>query len=76
MAIDEEMGERVKAVVQLAPGVEGSDRLDGELIGHVRARLAGYKAPRTVDFVDELPRTAAGKLVKGAVRDSYWPTPR
>jgi fatty-acyl-CoA synthase len=69
---DEEMGEQVKAVVQLAPGVEGSDALAAELIAHVRTRLAGYKTPRSVDFVDELPRTPTGKLVKGEVRERYW----
>ena len=72
---DEEMGEQVKAVVQLVPGVEGSDALAAELIGHVRARLAGYKTPRSVDFVDDLPRTPTGKLVKGQVRDRYWRVP-
>jgi fatty-acyl-CoA synthase len=52
--------------------VEGSDALAAELIAHVRARLAGYKTPRSVDFVDELPRTPTGKLVKGEVRERYW----
>ena len=46
----------MKAVVQPAPGVEGSDELAAELIGYVRARLAGYKTPRSLDFIDELPR--------------------
>ena len=72
---DEEMGEQVKAVVQLVPGGEGSDALAAELIGHVRARLAGYKTPRSVDFVDDLPRTPTGKLIKGRVRDRYWRVP-
>jgi fatty-acyl-CoA synthase len=68
---DEEMGEQVKAVVQVAPGAEAGEELAAQLIAHVRARLAGYKVPRSVDFLDELPRTPTGKLVKGPLRDRY-----
>ncbi|SNR80657.1 acyl-CoA synthetase [Blastococcus mobilis] len=68
---DDEMGEQVKAVVQAAPGVEVGEELAAQLIAHVRSRLAGYKVPRSVDFVDELPRTPTGKLVKGPLRDRY-----
>ncbi|ORB31890.1 AMP-binding protein [Mycolicibacterium parafortuitum] len=65
---DPEMGERVKAVVQLADGITGSDELAQELIDYTRSRIAHYKAPRLVDFVDELPRTPTGKLVKSRLR--------
>ncbi len=68
---DHEMGEQVKAVVQVAAGHEPSDALATELIEHVRASIARYKAPRSVDFTDELPRTAPGKLVKGELRKRY-----
>jgi long-chain acyl-CoA synthetase len=68
---DREMGEQVKAVVQLAAGHEGTDELAAELIEHVRANIARYKAPRSVDFTDALPRTATGKLVKGELRKQY-----
>ncbi|GAB3392592.1 acyl-CoA synthetase [Amycolatopsis echigonensis] len=68
---DPEMGEQVKAVVQLAEGKAGSPELEAELIAHVRSRLAAFKTPRTVDFVDSLPRTPTGKLVKGPLRDRY-----
>ena len=66
---DEEFGESVKAIVQLRPGaVAGAD----ELIAFCDERLAGYKKPRTIDFVDELPRDAAGKLPKRKLRERYW----
>jgi fatty-acyl-CoA synthase len=68
---DREMGEQVKAVVQVAEGHEPGDELATELIEHVKAHIARYKAPRTVDFTDELPRTATGKLVKGELRKRY-----
>ncbi|MGZ4543207.1 MAG: AMP-binding enzyme, partial [Mycobacteriaceae bacterium] len=68
---DAEMGEQVKAVVQLAPGIEETPELAGELIDYVRARVAHYKAPKSVDFVDELPRTPTGKLVKGKLTAIY-----
>ncbi|WP_018179383.1 acyl-CoA synthetase [Jongsikchunia kroppenstedtii] len=69
---DEELGEQVKACVQLEPGFEASDELAAELIDFTRERLAHYKAPKSVDFVDDLPRTPTGKLVKGKLRTRYW----
>jgi long-chain acyl-CoA synthetase len=68
---DAEMGEQVKAVVQLRHGVVASDELADEIIGYVRDRIAHYKAPRSVDFVDELPRLATGKLAKRLLIDRY-----
>lgn len=66
-----EMGEQVKAVVQLRAEQQPSDDLATELITYVRDRIAHYKAPRTVDFVDELPRLATGKLAKRKLIDKY-----
>ena len=68
---DPEMGEQVKAVVQLRPGTTPSAELAGEIIDYVRERIAHYKAPRTVDFIDELPRTATGKLLKRTLKARY-----
>jgi len=68
---DPDFGESVKAVVQLRDGVEGADVLAAEIIEYVRERIAHYKAPRTVDFADDLPRTPTGKLQKGKLRDLY-----
>ncbi|MFR9801175.1 acyl-CoA synthetase [Pseudonocardia sp. RS010] len=68
---DPEMGEAVKAIVQPAPGVHAGAELERELIAFVRERIAHYKAPRSVDFTDFLPRTPTGKLVKQELRDRY-----
>ncbi len=68
---DPEMGEAVKAVVQPAPGAQPGPVLEAELLAYVRERIARYKAPRSVDFVDELPRTPTGKLVKGKLKQWY-----
>lgn len=68
---DPEFGESVKAVVQLRDGFEPGEQLADELIGYVRERIAHYKAPRSVDFVDDLPRTPTGKLVKGELKQRY-----
>jgi len=66
---DERWGESVKAVVQLRKGATtGAD----ELIAFCADRLASYKKPRSVDFVEELPRDAAGKLLKRTIREPYW----
>lgn len=67
----DEMGEEVKAVVQLADGVRGDAAVERELLDYVRERVAHYKAPKTIDFVDELPRSPTGKLVKHALRARY-----
>ena len=66
---DDQWGESVKAIVQLRPGMSVSG---DELIAFCSERLAGYKKPRSVDFTDELPRDAAGKLLKRKLRDGYW----
>lgn len=66
-----EMGEEVKAVVQLRDGHEPGDALAAELIDYVRARIAHFKAPRSVDFVVELPRSATGKLAKRTLVANY-----
>jgi acyl-coenzyme A synthetase/AMP-(fatty) acid ligase len=68
----EDMGEEVKAVVQLAPGVAPSPELADELIAWVRGRIAHYKAPRSIDFVDDLPRLENGKIYKRMLRERYW----
>ena len=70
---DEEMGERVHAIVQPADGVEPSDALAAELVAYCRDRLAHYKCPRSVDFRASCPpphRQALQRLL----RDEYWPT--
>jgi acyl-CoA synthetase (AMP-forming)/AMP-acid ligase II len=66
---DDEFGESVKAVVQARPGMNVSA---DELIAFSAERLAGYKKPKSVDFAEELPRDAAGKLLKRKLRDAYW----
>jgi acyl-CoA synthetase (AMP-forming)/AMP-acid ligase II len=69
---DDDMGEAVKAVIVPADGVAGDGDLADELLAYVSAHLASYKCPRTVDFVDSLPRTPSGKLQKRLVRERYW----
>jgi fatty-acyl-CoA synthase len=68
---DPEMGESVKAFVQPKPGVDPGPELEREIIEFVRSKIAAYKAPRSVQFVDDLPRTETGKLVKGELKKRY-----
>jgi long-chain acyl-CoA synthetase len=70
---DDEWGEAVKAVVQLRDGFSASPDLERELIDFTRERLAHFKCPRSVDFVDDLPRFETGKIYRRLVRDRYWP---
>jgi fatty-acyl-CoA synthase len=66
---DERWGERPKAFVVLA---EGADVGEDELIEHVRSKIARYKAPSAVAFVDTLPRTSTGKVQKFELREREW----
>ena len=69
---DEEFGESVKALVQVQEGVAESAELAAAIIAHCREMLAGYKAPRSVDFVALIPRTGTGKIQKKPLRAPYW----
>ena len=71
-APNEEMGEEVKAVVQLMPGYAAGPGMEAELIAFCREHLAHHKCPRSIDFEAELPRLPTGKLYKGPLRDRYW----
>jgi acyl-CoA synthetase (AMP-forming)/AMP-acid ligase II len=66
---DERWGEAVKAVVVLRPGASADER---ELLDFCRDRIASYKRPRSVDFVDALPRNPTGKILKRELRERYW----
>jgi long-chain acyl-CoA synthetase len=67
-----DLGEEVKAVVQLREPTRASPALAEELIAYCRARISAIKCPRTVEFERELPRTPTGKLMKRQLRDRYW----
>ncbi len=66
---DERWGEAVKAVVVKKPEAALTP---GELIGWARERIAGYKLPKSVDFIDALPRNPTGKILKRDLRKAYW----
>jgi acyl-CoA synthetase (AMP-forming)/AMP-acid ligase II len=66
---DEKWGEAVKAIVVMKPGknATGSD-----IINFTRERIAGFKTPKTVEFIQALPRNASGKILRRHLRDPYW----
>jgi fatty-acyl-CoA synthase len=66
---DEKWGERPKAYVVLRPGTSATPE---ELMGHVRTKIAGYKAPRDIDLIVELPKTTTGKIQKFLLREPDW----
>ena len=66
---DDKWGESVKAMVVVREGEKASA---DELMEYCKGRLAGYKRPRSVDFVSELPRNASGKVLKKELREQYW----
>jgi fatty-acyl-CoA synthase len=68
---DDEMGERVVAFVQPAPGTTPGAELAAELTAYARERIAHFKVPAEFHFRSELPRTPTGKMVKGRLRDEY-----
>ena len=66
---DEKWGEAVKAIVVLK---DGADATEEDIIDFCRSKMAGYKKPKSVDFVDSLPRNLAGKVLKKDLREPYW----
>jgi long-chain acyl-CoA synthetase len=71
-APDEEMGEKVVAVIQPMDWADAGDDLRAELMAYARQHLSHVKSPRVIDFMAELPRHATGKLYKRLIRDAYW----
>jgi long-chain acyl-CoA synthetase len=69
---NEDLGEEVKAAIQLASGIEPDADVAEELIAFCAAHLARHKCPRSIDFEAELPRLPTGKLYKQLLRDKYW----
>jgi long-chain acyl-CoA synthetase len=65
-------GEEIKAVVRPADGVEPGAELTAELLAFASERLAKFKLPKSIDYLDELPRDPNGKLYKRKLRDPYW----
>ena len=66
---DEKWGEAVKAIVVRAPGTDPSA---ADIIAWARGRIAAYKAPKTVEFIDALPRNPSGKVLRRELRKPYW----
>ncbi len=66
---DDKWGEAVKAVVLLRPNAEATE---AELIAAVKDKLGSVKAPKSVDFVLELPKSPVGKVLKTELRKPYW----
>jgi acyl-CoA synthetase (AMP-forming)/AMP-acid ligase II len=69
---NEDLGEEVKAVVQLVDPAQAGRDMESELIAFCRVNLAHFKCPRSIDFAAELPRLPTGKLYKRLLRDRYW----
>jgi long-chain acyl-CoA synthetase len=67
---DPDWGEQVKAVIEAKGDVDPS--LEGDILAWVRERVAKYKCPKSITFVDQMPRDPNGKLAKRKLRDPYW----
>ena len=66
-----DLGEEVKAIVEPADGIEPDDALAEELTAYLKTRVARYMIPKSIDFIDALPRMPTGKLSKAVLRDKY-----
>ncbi len=66
---DERWGEAVKAIIVRAPGATPNP---ADIIAYARTRIAGYKAPKSVEFIDALPRNPSGKVLRRELRKPYW----
>jgi long-chain acyl-CoA synthetase len=66
---DERWGEAVKAIIVKTAD---ADITAGEVLDWARERIAGYKLPKSVDFIETLPRNPTGKILKRELRKPYW----
>ncbi len=66
---DEKWGEAVKGLIVLK---EGQQTTSDELIAHCRNYIAGFKCPKSIEFLDSIPRTSLGKIDKQKLREPYW----
>jgi long-chain acyl-CoA synthetase len=69
---NEDWGEEIKAVVELKPGFQRNDATVQSILAFVKENLPGFQRPRSVDFIDTLPRSLAGKVLRQQVRAPYW----
>ena len=66
---DEKWGEAVKAIIVVKPGEAPTQ---DSIIAWARERIAGYKCPKTVEFIEVLPRNPSGKVLRKDLRETYW----
>lgn len=66
---DEKWGEKVHAAIVLKPGQQATAE---EIVAKCRELIAGYKVPRSIEFVEEIPKSGSGKILKRVLRDKYW----
>ncbi len=69
---NQDLGEEVKAVVELLDFADAGPKLERELIAYCRDRLSHLKCPKSIDFEEKLPRSDAGKLFKRRIKQRYW----
>jgi len=69
---DDDWGESVKAVVEPAPGVSPGPELAAGILASLNGRLSKMKWPRSIDFIEQMPRDPSGKLLKRRLREPYW----
>lgn len=67
-----DLGEEVKAVVQVVPGTVENESLTEELLAYLAEHLSRQKIPRSIDYIAQMPRLPTGKLYKRLLRDQYW----
>jgi long-chain acyl-CoA synthetase len=68
----EDWGEEVKAVIEPIAGTPPGEALSEEIFAWAKDKLAKYKTPRSIDYIEEMPRDPNGKLYKRKLRDPYW----
>ena len=69
---NDDWGEEIKAVIEVSDGVTAGEELTAEIFAWCESRLAKMKTPRSIDYVEQLPRDPNGKLYKRKLRDPYW----
>ena len=69
---DKVRGQAIKASIVLTEGTEGTEELKKEIFKYINEKIASYKRPRIVEFVEEMPKTTSGKIRRVEIRNSDW----
>ena len=70
---NQEFGEEIKAIVELIPGITANAAIEQDILAFANNKLQGFMRPRSLEFIDQIPRSEGGKILRKQLREKYWP---